>query len=521
MELSALIRAGARTHPHQVAVRCEDRSQTYADLYERSCRLANAIAATGVAPGERVATLGDNCLEAIEQLSGLALGGYVRSSLYSHNAPESNLYLLNLVEASALLIARKHYEALAPRLDEVASLRHVFVFDGQAPDAAIGYEAALAGAVAEDPGIALDPNAEHIVRFSAGTTGKPKGILHTVSAWTSVGSEMTLAMPPQSAEDRYLAAGPLAHAAALPVWATLGAGGTIVVMRAFDPERFLALVTQERCTTTFLVPTMIQMVVNHPDAADADLSSLRAVIYGAAPISERTLEQAHALWGQIMYQMYGQSEAVPLTVLPPGDHVVDGTSEQRQRLRSAGRPTPHTVIRILDPQGNGLPAGQIGEIAAKSPTAMAGIWRDPAATAERILADGSILTRDMGYIDEDGYVFLADRKEDMIISGGFNIWPAELENALASHPAVAGVAVVGVAHDKWGETPKAVVVLREGQIATELELIDWTREKLGAVKRVTSVDFVDDLPTTPLGKVLRRQVRDHYREGAQRTLAGA
>jgi acyl-CoA synthetase (AMP-forming)/AMP-acid ligase II len=266
---------------------------------------------------------------------------------------------------------------------------------------------------------------------------------------------------------------------------------------------------------------MIQMIIGDPSAAGADLSSLRAVIYGAAPINERTLEQAHSLWGRIMYQMYGQSEAVPLTVLSPEDHVVDGTAEERRRLRSAGRPTPHTRLRILDANGEDLPPGQIGEVAARSPTAMAAIWRDPRATSERILSDGTVLTRDMGYLDEDGYLFLADRKEDMIISGGFNIWPAELENALASHAAVSEVAVVGVAHDKWGETPKAVVVLGEGQHASEQELIDWTREKLGAVKRVTSVDFVDELPKSPLGKILRRQVRDRYRAGTEQTLAGA
>jgi acyl-CoA synthetase (AMP-forming)/AMP-acid ligase II len=519
MELSATIRAGARAHPDSPAVRCGGATQTYAQLYERSCRLANALSALGIEPGERVATLGDNCIESIEQMSGLALGGYVRSSLYTHNAPESNLYLLDLVGASALLVARKHYDGLAPHLNGVETLRQVLVFDGDAADDESDYEAALARAASTDPQVTLRADEDHIIRFSAGTTGKPKGILHTVSRWTSVGSEMTLAMPPQDTSDRYLAAGPLAHAAGLPVWATLGAGGTIVVMTAFDPAKFLEIVAEERCTTTFLVPTMIQMVVNHPSAAGADLSSLRCVVYGAAPINERTLEQAHAVWGRIMYQMYGQSEAVPLTVLPPEDHVVDGTPEERRRLRSAGRPTPNSRIRIVDPKGNDLPPGQVGEIAAHSPAAMAAIWRDPQATSERILADGSVLTRDMGYLDSDGYLFLADRKEDMIISGGFNIWPAELENALASHPAVAEVAVVGVAHDKWGETPKAVVVLRAGQEATEEELIDWTREKLGAVKRVTSVDFADELPKTPLGKVLRREVRDRYREGAERTLA--
>ena len=215
-----------------------------------------------------------------------------------------------------------------------------------------------------------------------------------------------------------------------------------------------------------------------------------------------------------MYQMYGQSEAVPLTVLTPQDHAGGG-------LRSAGRPTPNTVIRIVDPHGDDLPPGQVGEIAARTPTAMAAIWRDDEATRERLLADGSVLTRDMGYLDEDGFLYLADRKEDMIISGGFNIWPAELENALASHPAVAEVAVVGVPHDKWGETPKAVVVLRAGHHADEQELIDWSRQKVGAVKRVTSVEFSDALPKSAVGKVLRREVKKRFWDHAARAIAGA
>jgi len=471
MELSTIIRNGSREHPDNLAVRCGDQTLTYGQLHERSCRLANTLRGLGVEPGERVATLAGNCLQSIEQMSGLALGGYVRSSLYTHSATESNLYLLDLVEASALIVQREHYDALAPHLDGIATLRQVLVFDGEA-ETASDYEGALAQAPTKDPQVQLAADDPYIIRFSAGTTGKPKGIMHTVSRWTSVGEEMTLVMPPQSASDRYLAAGPLAHAAMLPMWATLTAGGSIVVMSAFDPERFLSLVTHEQCTTTLLVPTMIQMIVNHPKAAESDLSSLRAVFYGAAPISEHTLAEARALWGDILYQIYGQSEAVPLTVLPPADHIVDGTPEQRGRLRSAGRPTPNCEIRILGPNGAELPPGQVGEIAAKSPAAMAGIWRDPQATAERILADGSVLTRDMGYLDQDGYLFLADRKEDMIISGGFNIWPAELENALASHPAVAEVTVVGVAHDKWGETPKAVVVLRDGYDADEQALID-------------------------------------------------
>jgi acyl-CoA synthetase (AMP-forming)/AMP-acid ligase II len=179
------------------------------------------------------------------------------------------------------------------------------------------------------------------------------------------------------------------------------------------------------------------------------------------------------------------------------------------------------VIRIVDPDGQDVAPGRVGEIAARTPAAMAAIWRDDEATAQRVLADGSVLTRDMGYVDDDGFLYLADRKEDMIISGGYNIWPAELENALASHPAVAEVAVVGVPHEKWGETPKAVVVLRPGHRADEQELIDWSRDKVGAVKRVTSVEFTDVLPKSQVGKILRREVKTRFWDDSARAIAGA
>src|SRR5262249_53168015 len=259
-------------------------------------------------------------------------------------------------------------------------------------------------------------------RFSSGTTGKPKGILHTVAGWCAVAREMALLLPPLTGKDAYLAAGPLAHAALLPLFGVLAAGGRIVIMPAFDPVRFVELAQRERATITLLVPTMIQMITALPQARPGDLTSLRAVFYGAAPISERTLADAREIWGDVMYQMYGQSEAVPLTVLTPADHIGG-------RLRSAGRPTPNTVIRIVDDNGHDVAPGQVGEIAARTPVAMTAIWRDEAATAQRFLPDGAVLTRDMGYLDDEGFLYLADRKEDMIISGGYNIWPAELENA--------------------------------------------------------------------------------------------
>lgn len=514
LDIISIVRNGAARNPDAPAVIFEDTVQTYGQLYDRSCRLANILGSLGVKPGERVATLNENCLESVELIAGVALGGYVRSALYTYNSADSNLYLLNLVGASALIMHADMYPALADRLGEVDGLRHIIVFGGPTPEGAIRYESALAAASAEDPAIEVSDDDPHLIRFSSGTTGKSKGILHTVGRWRAVATEMALCLPPLSESDKYLAAGPLAHAAMLPMYGTLAAGGAVVVMPTFHPATFIADVEKYRCTTTQLVPTMIQIIASMPEARTADLSSLRAVFYGAAPISERTLAEGRAIWGDIMYQLYGQSEAVPLTVLAPDEHVGN-------RLRSVGRATPNTVIRIVDETGVDVPTGEVGEIAVRTPAAMAGIWGDEAATRDRLLDDGSLLTADMGYLDEDGFLFLADRKQDMIISGGFNIWPAELENALASHPAVAEVAVVGVPHEKWGETPKAVVVLRKDLTACEQELIDWTRDKVGAIKRVTSVDFANSLPKSPVGKVLRREVKKQFWDDASHTIAGA
>ena len=246
---------------------------------------------------------------------------------------------------------------------------------------------------------------------------------------------MALVMPRLDEGDRYLAAGPLTHAATLPFWPMLAAGGTIVIAPAFEPGPVLELIERERCTITLVVPTMIQMLIEQPDAKTRDCSSLRAVIYGAAPIAERTLREAIAAWGNVMlYQIYGQSEAGLITALTPRRHHPDGEERERRWLRSAGRAMPNVVVSILDEHGEELPAGEMGEVAVLSPGGMSEIWGDPQATVARQLADGHVLTRDLGYLNQDGFLYLIDRKEDMIISGGFNVWPAELENALSGAP---------------------------------------------------------------------------------------
>ncbi|HEX4109018.1 MAG TPA: AMP-binding protein [Solirubrobacteraceae bacterium] len=515
MDFGDILRRSAVDHRHRVAAVCEGQRQTYQEMFARACRLANALAGLGCQHGDRVALLGANALETVEQVGGIALGGYVRCALYAHQTPDVNAYLLELVQARVLLVDAALYEPLRPALAGLPALEHVVVYAGGPPagSGALDYVQLLAAATAEDPHIACAPDDLHVIRFSAGTTGRPKGIVHTNDAWLRMADEYRWVTPSLDDRDVYLAAGQLTHAAVLWLWPLVRLGGSIVVMPAFDPGEALRLIEAERVTVTLVVPTMIQVMVAHPAAATRDLSSLRCVNYGASPISETTLARAVALFGDdVLYQLYGQSEAVPITMLQPHEH---------DRPRSVGRPTPNTKLTIVDEDGRPLPRGTVGEIAVSTPGAMLEMWRDPEGTAARRLPDGSVLTRDMGYLDEDGFLYLADRKEDMIISGGYNIWPAELENAIAAHPAVAEVCVIGVPHEKWGETPKALIVPAAGASVDEQEIIDLTRERVGAVKRVTSVEIVDSLPKSGVGKILRREVREPYWAGRGARVGGA
>ncbi|MEV0431029.1 AMP-binding protein [Micromonospora sp. NPDC050495] len=514
-----LLRKSAVCYSDNIAVTFEGEHLTYAALYERACRLANGLLNLGLEKGDRVATLADNHLDSLVEICGLALAGLVRCPMSAQNTGDGHAYMMKLVGAKALIVQEKYHHEVSNLPSGIDTLQHVIVH-GSADDGSHQYSALLESPP-DDPRVPVDLEDDYVIRFSAGTTGRPKGILHTARGWRDMGTEMALIMPRIDEEDAYLCAGPMSHAAGLLAWPLLAHGARQVIMPAFDPARFLELTESERCTLTQLVPTMIQIIANHPDAKRRDVSSLRAVFYGAAPITERTLREGKALWGNIMYQVYGQSESMPTTVLTPRQHVARSDAERRL-LRSAGRPTPNTLIKIVDEEGAEVAPGALGEVCVSSPGNMKAIWADPQATAERITPDGYVRSRDIGYVDEKGFLFLADRKEDMIISGGYNIWPAEVENALCSHSAVMEAAVVGVPDDKWGETVMAVVVLRDEGRATAEELIQWCREKVGSMKKPTRVEFsTEPLPKSGVGKLMRRAVRDRYWSGQERQVAGA
>jgi acyl-CoA synthetase (AMP-forming)/AMP-acid ligase II len=286
--------------------------------------------------------------------------------------------------------------------------------------------------------------------------------------------------------------------------------GTALILEEFDPETFLETVEKENVTATFCVPTMIYMLLDHPGAERSETSSLRNIVYGAAPIAPDRLKQAINRFGPVLTQLYGQTEApMMLSVLTRDEHVTADPDRERQVLSSCGRPTITTQMKLLDPQGDEVDTGEVGEIAVRAINAMDGYFEDPETTAETV-REGWLHTGDLAYQDAEGFLYIVDRAKDMIISGGFNIYPREVEDVLFEHPMVKEAAVIGVPHEKWGEAVKAIVVLHEGKSATEEELIAFVKERKGKLAAPKSVEFWDSIPLTNLGKVDKKKIREPF-----------
>ena len=348
---------------------------------------------------------------------------------------------------------------------------------------------------------------------TGGTTGRPKGVMLTGHNIETM-SALTLMSYPFRPRPRYLALAPLTHAAGVLCFPVMTLGGEIVIMPAPDLTEFLALVEKHKITHTFLPPTLIYMLLDHDRLTETDTAQLQCLWYGAAPMSASRLEEALTKIGPVMGQLFGQSEApMMISTLAPADHFRADGSLAAERLSSAGRPTPLTTVAIMDDEGHLLGAGQRGEIVARGPLVMAGYYKNPRASAEAA-RHGWHHTGDIGYLDEDNYLFIVDRAKDMIITGGFNVYSAEVEQVLLAHPAVQDCAVIGLPDEKWGERVTAVVQLRPGQSVTEAEVRSFVKERLGSVKAPKQVEVWPDLPRSKVGKVLKVDVKARFRDRA-------
>ncbi|MBS0446015.1 MAG: long-chain fatty acid--CoA ligase [Proteobacteria bacterium] len=516
MYLTQALHRAVQQTPDRIAVRFGERQRTFREFAGRVARLAGALQGLGMRDGDRIAMLSLNSDRYLEYQMAVPWGGGVLNPCNTRWSTAEILYSLEDSGSTILLVDETHRPLAEKLRRESSTLRElIYCGDGAAPDGMHGYEALLSRAEpAADAGRYGDDLAG--IFYTGGTTGFPKGVMLSHANLCSSGLAL-LAEGAAVRDGTYLHAAPMFHLAdiglAMPHWL---AGNTHAIVPAFAPEAVLEALERDRVTHTLLVPTMIQMLVDHPAIKQPrDLGALKTIIYGASPIAEAVLERAMAALPDVGFmQGYGMTELSPLaSILSPWHHTPQG--RQLGKLRSAGRASFNCEIRIVDADDRELPRGSVGEVIVRGPNVMQGYWNKPEQTAAT-LRNGWMHTGDGGRMDDDGYVYIVDRMKDMIISGGENVYSAEVENAIAQHPAVAASAVIGIPSAQWGESVHAVVVRKPGSDAAADELIAHCKALIAGYKCPRSVEFRDALPLSGAGKILKTELRKPHWEGRER-----
>ena len=518
MNIGRLLSKSARAFPESRAIVYGTGESTYARFNARANRLAHALRRLGVGPGHNVAILMYNRPEMLESMFACFKAGCGAVPINFRLHPREFAFIIDHSEASVVLVSPEFDEPIAEIRERIPRARSVItVSEGAA--GLLDYEALLAAESDEfdDADVGADDVAW--IFYTSGTTGQPKGAMLThrnlLAMTMSFYADMTPGLGP---EDVVLHAAPLSHGSGLYALPNVGKAAAHIIpdAKSFDPEVILKLIEEHRVTNMFAAPSMIKRLLDSPAVDRHDHSSLKSLNYGGGPTLVEDLLAAMRKMGPCLVQLYGQGEApMTITYLAHHDHVLEGTPEQRQRLGSAGIPRTDVEVAVFDADDRELPPGEIGEIATRSDLVMKGYWRNPEATAAS-LRNGWLHTGDLGYLDERGYLFIMDRSKDMIISGGENIYPREIEEVIIQHPAVREVAVIGVPDSRWGEAIKAVVARAPGQTVSEEEIIDFCRDHIASYKKPKSVDFVDELPKNNYGKIVKQELRAKYWEGRER-----
>ena len=505
---------GASLYPDRVCLKDEHGQWTFDQVQRMSYRAARALHARGIQVGDRIAVYSPNgaiafaAVLAIFRAGGVWLPVNVRNPL-----PETVEYLTG--NGCAALFFGAKYEAQAREIrTALPALKHAGCLDAAFEDQPdfVSWSASQDDA---PPDADVSNASVAIIKSTGGTTGKPKSVMISHRNFATMVANF-LAVMPHDEPPVNLVAVPMTHGAGNIALALLALGSTLVFMERADTALILKHIESERVSTMFLPPTVIYSLLSHPDARKYDYSSLRYMIYSAAPMSVDKLREALDLFGPVMTQAFGQTEAPLLcTFMGPKEHILDDPEALRKRLSSCGRSTPFTRVAIMDDHGKLLGDGEVGEIVVRGDLVMMGYHDNPVET-EAASRFGWHHTGDVGMRDADGYFYIVDRKKDMIISGGFNIFPSEIEQVLWSHPAVQDCAVIGVPDPKWGEAVIAIVELKNAQTVTEQTLSDFCRDRLGGMKTPKRIEFWQELPRSPVGKVLKRDIREKFWQGQSR-----
>lgn len=502
--------------PDRDCVLFEGKRVTFSQVNERSNRLSSSLSRLGIKKGDIVAILQVNCPQFLETYYAVAKLGGVLVPLNFRAKEDELTYMMNNCAATACFVGDRYCEMVDHMKPNLETVKHYVSIDAKRPGMEY-YEDLVAAGSPDDLFPEVADEDVTILMYTAGTTGRPKGVPMTHNSYGIYVLENVDPASPD-VEEKNLLTVPLYHVAGFQaLLAAVYGGRTVVMMRQFEVSEWMDAVQKEKANRAMLVPTMLKRVIDSPDFSKFDLSSLRVITYGAAPMPFEVIKKAIEVLPHVRFiNAFGQTEtSSTITTLGPEDHVITGTPEEKakklKRLEcSIGRPMPDVEMKVVDADGNELPPGQVGEFVARGPRIMKGYFKDDEKTKKAFTADGWLRTSDTGYRDEEGYFYLAGRGDDMIIRGGENISPEEVENAIYSHPAVEEAAVIGVPDPEWGQEPKAIVVLKKGAQATAEEIMEHCRKKLASFKRPRAVVFVDELPRNQMGKILKKDLRAKF-----------
>jgi len=515
MNQGRFISRNARYFPDHPAIIFQDRATSFRELDERSNRLANALLGLGLRKGDRVAFQMSNRPAIVELEVALYKAGLVRVPLNARLAPAEVVDVIENGDPRVFLVGDSHAGSVQELLGRLGAVEHFMGVGCQVPGWH-DYEALLAAAADSNPDVEMQPQDLAVLHYTSGSTGKLKAAMQTVGNRMSHLRKVAMHRMRVTRGDVLLLSGPLTHASGMFLQPFLYQGGTILIQDKFDPDTLLAAVERWRVTYTFMVPTMLNRLATHPNLKRYDISSLKQVAYGGAPMAPARIREAWENLGPVLSQGYGGGETTGGLILFSTEDHARAVQEAPQRLASCGRPIGESEVRVVNEAGEQVRGDQVGEIVVRGPDVFQGYWKEPELTKQAFDAQGWLHTGDLAKVDEEGFIYIVDRSKDMVISGGFNIYPTEVEQALYAHPAVYEACVVGVPDETWGEAVKAVVVLRPGLQATEADLVRHCRELLADFKKPRSIEFVAELPRNPNGKISRKAVREPYWAGRDR-----
>ncbi len=510
--LADIPRVQATIRPEETAFWFEGRTTSFAELEARSNRVANGLLALGVRPGDRIGYLAKNTDVYYEMMFGSAKARAVMNGVNTRLAPPEVKFILADAKAKVLFVGKEFYAMIDQIKADLPDLVRIITLDGDREDWDF-YPSWRDAKPNTSPALDLRADDDVIQLYTSGTTGLPKGVQLTNDNYKAFFTQASLLeWSSYGVGEGVMNAMPLFHVAGVNVGILATAqGARTVILREIDPQLILKLIPEQKIVHAFWVPAVILMLTQQPSIREVDFSTLKQVFYGASPISEALLRTAVEIMGARFTQLYGLTETVGAgTFLPPEAH-----DPAWGKLRSCGVPWPGAVVRCVDGEGKPVATGEVGEIVIKAGFVMKGYWNRPDATEETV-RNGFFHTGDAGYFDEDGFLYIHDRVKDMIVSGGENVYPAEVENAIFGAPGVADVAVIGVPDDKWGEAVKAIVVKKPGEDPSPESIITWSKDRIAAYKAPKSVDFIDALPRNPSGKILRKDLREPYWRGRER-----